>query len=122
MDTETLHSFFFQKFISLKKLLFCKSVFCITRVIHDTIAQCIHSARIITQTHGLWERTDRFLQKINMGKIIQIDRRTNLICIYKLFCRCIIGGKHDLLTGHAKFMGKHQLCHRRTVSTTSVLS
>ena len=56
---------------------------------HDTIAQCIHSARIITQTHGLWKRTDRFLQKINMGKIIQIDRRTNLICIYKLFCRCI---------------------------------
>jgi len=70
MDTKTLYTFFFQKFVSFKQLLFGKAVFCITWVVHDTVAQCIHSTRIITKTHCFREFADGFLQKINVCKII----------------------------------------------------
>ena len=44
---------------------------------------------------------DGLFQKINMGDIIQVDDRPQLLCIGKLFRRRIIRGKHDVLARHS---------------------
>ena len=65
--------------------------------------------------------SDRFFEELNMGKVIQIDGRSDLVCKYKFLCRCVIGGKHDLLAFKMQCVREHKLCEGRTVASASVL-
>ena len=66
MDSKFFCSFAFEDFKRLKQLLCCHSVLGISRIVHNIIADLEYSAWIIA---------DRFLQKINVCEIIQIDDR-----------------------------------------------
>ncbi len=82
---------FFQDLKCLKNLFSSHSVFGISRIVHNPIADRKHTARIKPAADGLRDLTDRLLQKLNMSKIIEIDNRSHPVGILKFFRRRGIG-------------------------------
>ena len=121
MDTEILGSFGFEDTESIKDLLCCHSVFCISRVVHDIIADLEHTARIVTATDRLRYLAYSTLYCFDMCDIIQVDDSADLICITEFCFRSIVGREHDITFFASDRLGKHQLCHGRAVAATAVL-
>src|SRR5699024_8785123 len=121
MDTKLLCSLCFQNTESLKKLLLSHSVLGISRSVHDVIADLKDSTWIKTAADSLWNSSDGFFQKRNMGNVVQVDRRSHLIGIPKFFCRGIVGRKHNVFSCAAYGFGQHQFCIRGAVTTKSIL-
>ena len=90
MKAEFFRPFLFQRFVCLKDLIFCHTVFGIARIIHDVIADLEQTARIETAADRLRNMSDRFLQKFDMCDIIQIDDRSEPVRQNKIFRRGII--------------------------------
>ena len=76
----------------------------------DIIADFEQAARIITAADCLRNMSYGLLQKIDMGKVIEIDDGSQLICQLKFFRRRIIRGKHDLLPFEFHSLCHHKLC------------
>ena len=121
MNSEMLHSLTHQNPVCIKKLFLCHSIFGIARIVHDSVTHLKQSARIESAGNGLRQFADRLLQKINMCNIIQINGRADFICIAILFCRSIIGRKHDLTSGCADCLTEHQFRNGRAVKPASFL-
>ena len=121
MDTKFFSTFCFQSLECFKNLLGSHTIFCISRVIHDIIADLEYSARIVTAADHFWDISDSSLYTFNMSDIIKVDDSTNLICIFKLFFRCIIGREHDVTLFASDCFGHHQFCHGRAVTSASIL-
>ena len=101
MKPEFFRALFLQDPVRVRDLLRCHAVLCISRVIHNIIADLKQSARVITAADRLRNMPDSLFQKINMGDIIQIDNCSQLIRKNKIFRRSIIGGKHNVMSCHA---------------------
>ena len=97
-----------------------KTVLCIARIIHDAVAHLKDASRIVPAADRLRNPADRFFQKINVCKIVEINDRTKLIGKCKFLRRRIIGGKHDVFSIEALGIRKHQLCQRRTVTSAVI--
>ena len=121
MDTEFLGTFRFQSLECFKDLLGSHTIFCISWVVHDVIADLKHSARIVTAADHFRNISDSSLYALDMSNIIQVDDSTDLICIFELFFRCIIGREHNVSFFASDCFGHHQLCHGRAVTSTAIL-
>ena len=120
MNTEFLCSFCFQDLKCFKELFCGHTVFCISRVIHDIVADFKESTRIVTAADGLRNISDGFFQKINMGNIIQVDDCSQFCCILIFLCRCGIGREHNISSLASHRLRKHQFGHGGTVTSTSI--
>ena len=96
MDTKILCTFFFQDTESLEDLLRSHSILCITRVVHNIIADLKYTTWVVTAADGLWNTANCTLHTFNVGNIIQIDDTADLIRIFKLLLRRIIRRKHNV--------------------------
>ena len=110
MDSKILRSFCLQHLKCFEKLFRCHAIFGIARIVHDIIADFEQAARIITAADCLRNMSYGLLQKIDMGKVIEIDDGSQLICQLKFFRRRIIRGKHDLLPFEFHSLCHHKLC------------
>lgn len=117
-----LHAFFLQHTEAFKHLLRSKTVFRISRIIHDTVAYFKNTARVITAAHRFRKSAQDILQKFYMRNIIQIDGSAQLSGIGELLRRRIIGGKHDIFSGHPHRFAQHQLRQGRTVTAAAIIS
>ena len=97
MDPKMLCAFLLQHLETFKKLLRGKAIFRIPRVVHNAVADFKHAPWVVTAAYGFWNMANGFFQKINMGKIIQIDNCSDIAGKLKLIGRCGIGGKHNVL-------------------------
>ena len=120
MDTEFLCAFCFQNLECLKKLLGSHTVFCISRVVHDIIADLKEAARIVTAADGFRNIADCFFQEIDMGDIIQVDDSSQFCRILIFLCRRCIGRKHNVGSFASHCLRKHQFGQRGTVTSASV--
>ena len=111
MDTEFLSTFLFQNPECIKNLLSSHTIFGISGIIHNIIADLKHSARIITAADYLRNISHSSFHTFNVCDIIQIYDSADLICIFKLFFRCIIRRKHHISFFTSDRFGHHQLCH-----------
>ena len=98
MNTEFFCTFCFQCLKCFCDLLCCHSILRISRIIHNIITDLEYSARIITATDCLRNMSDCLLKEVNMCNIIQIDDCSKFISKFKIFLRCIIRGKHNIMT------------------------
>ena len=121
MDTEFLGTFFLQDLECFKNLLCCHTIFGISGVVHNIVADLKHSARIITTADHLRNISYGSFYALDMCDIIKIDDPADFICIFEFFFRCIIGRKHDISLFASDCFGHHQLCHGRTVTATAIL-
>ena len=105
MQPKLFGAFFLQYFICLLQLLCSHAVFRITGIIHDIVADFKESAGIIAAAYSLRDMPDCFLQKADMGNIVQIDDCPQLVRKLKVLRRCIVGGEHDMLPANVKRIG-----------------
>ena len=121
MDSKFFGTFGFQDAECIKNLLGSHSVFCISRIIHDTVADLEYSAWIITAADHFRNSSESSLYALNMCNIIKIDDSTDLICIFELFLRCIVGGEHDIALLAAHCFCHHKLCGGGAVTAAAIL-
>ena len=122
MDTKLFHTFCFHDTECFEDLFCCHTVFGVARVIHDVIADLKDSSRIVAAAHLFRQLSNSFLHFFNVRDIIQVDDTVQRCCISKLLFRCIVGRKHNVISGCTDRFGEHQLCHGRTVAATAVFS
>ena len=100
MNPELFRTLFLQDLISLRDLFCSHSIFCISRIVHDIIADLKQSARVIPAADRLRDMADRLLKEIDVRDIIQIDDRAQPVRQLEVLSRCVIGRKHNIFTGH----------------------
>ena len=118
VDTEVFRTFFFQHAESFFHLFLCHAVFGIARVVHDFIAYLEYTAGIVTAAYG-FRNWRNFFKERNMGNIVKVDDSTQFRCQSKIFRRCHIGRKHNLVSCYAYRFCNLQFCIRRTVCATA---
>ena len=111
MYAEMLCALFLQNLKCLSNLLCGHSVFGVSGIVHDVIADFKQAARIKTAADGLRNMSQSLLQALYMGDVVQVDDSSQLFCISKFLRRRIVGGKHDVGAGKAACPGHHKLCH-----------
>ena len=99
VDTEVLNSVLLQNLECIKKLRCCHSVFCISRAVHDAVADLEDTARIVAAAHRLRKFSDCPCIALDHGKVIEIDDGIHIRSIDVFFRRRIIGRKHRHVTG-----------------------
>ena len=65
--------------------------------------------------------TDGFLQKVNVGDVVQIDGGPQLGGQGELLRRGVVGGEHNLIAGEAAALGHHQLGEGGAVHAAALL-
>ena len=120
MDTKLLCTLAFKDTESIKNLFRCHTVFGISRIVHNIIADLEYSAWIIAAADNFRNPAYSLFHALNVSDIIQINNSANFICILKLFVRSIIGGKHNVSFSAADCLGKHKLCHGRAVTAAAI--
>ena len=122
MDTEVLHSLLFKDPYSLKKLLFGKSVFGISGVVHNAVGHPEHAARIVAEAHGLRELpAEDLLQERNVRDVIEIDDRAEFRGKRVFFSRRVVGGEHDVSPVRPRGVREHQFCHGGAVESEIIV-
>ena len=91
MEAEFFRAFCLQDLIGFQDLVRCHAVFCVSRIVHNIIADLKEPARVETAADRLRNVADGFLQEFDMGNIIQVDDRPQLVRIPEIFRRCVIG-------------------------------
>ena len=114
MNSEALCSHFHQLPDPVDHLLRRHAVFGISGISHKAVPYSEFTARVIPETNFLGDSAV-LRQKINMGKIIEINNRIQPPRIFKVRGRRRIGGKHDVLSVKAQAFRKHQLRIRGAV-------
>ncbi len=122
MNPKILYSLCLQKPESLKQLLRCKAILGIPRIIHNVRRDFKQPARVVAAGNGLRQLSNRLFQKINVRDVVQVDCRAYLCRIFKLLCRRVIGGKHNVLTLYPYYIAQHKLRQGRAVTATAVLT
>ena len=122
MYSEFLHALCFQDTEPLKHLLFRKTVFCLSGIVHNIRPHGKISSRIEPAAQTLRQIPQSLFQKFNMRNIVQVNGSAKLLRQHKFLCRRIIGGKHDILPLHPHRMAQHQFCIRRTIRTAAIFS
>ena len=121
VDSEILSPLCLQCAKGLKHLLCGHAILGIPGIVHDIIADLKHASRIVPAADRLRNLSNSLLQAPDMGKIIQIDDRPQIMGKLKLLRRRVIGRKHDLRPAKAAGVGHHQLCQRRAVGSAPFL-
>ena len=111
MNSKFPGAFTLQDAECIKNLFRSHAIFGIPRIIHNIIADLEHSTWIVTAADDLRNLSNSFLYTLNMSDVIKIDNSTDLICIFKLFIRSVIRGKHNVSLLASDSFGKHQFCH-----------
>ena len=89
MHTKMLYALSQKAFIGLDDLLMGHTVFSVARVIHNIVSDGKMSTRVIAAAYGL-RNISHFLQKVDVGNIIQIDNSTKVIAESELINRRIV--------------------------------
>ena len=95
MDAEFFCAQFHQSGICFGHLVFAHTIFCVARVVHDSVAQIKHTARIVPAANGLGDSC-HFFEEVHMRQVIQIDIGPQLIGFLHVLYRRIVGGEHDV--------------------------
>lgn len=120
MNSEMLRSLCLQPPIGLDDLRLGHTVFCIAWIVHDAIGNLIDSARIIAAGNRLRDIAEGLFHVVNMCDVIEVDDAAELRTVCKFLVRRIIRGEHDVVSGKAAGVRKHQLRLRRAVHTAAV--
>ena len=89
VHTVVLRTFFLQDLVCLKHLLGGHAVFCISRIIHNSVTCFKNSTRIISATYS-FRNACFFFHEINHCNIIKINNSTKLCAVSKFTFRCFI--------------------------------
>ena len=121
MQAEALYALCLHRAESLRNLRRGHAVLRIARVIHDTVREFEHAARIVAATHGLRERPELGLNALNVGDVIQVDDAAEFGGKGKLTRRGVIRGEHNLLPRKTAGIAHHKLGLRGAVHAAAVL-
>ena len=120
VNTELLGTGSHQLGVCLGHLVLAHAVLGITGVVHDTVAQLKHTARIVAAAYGLGY-TGNLLKKFDMGQIIQIDVRAEVVGLLHILRRGIVGGKHNVTAPEAAGLAHQQLRIAGAVDAAALL-
>src|SRR3989338_1012902 len=119
MHPESFCSFIFKDFISFKHLLSCQSILCLLRLSYYFISRSCR-ARIIAQAY---QARDPYmpLKKTYVANIVKIYNSLKLLCLNKIFSRCVIGAEHYLFSSEPNPFCHFKLCIRAAINSKSFL-
>ena len=120
MDAELLGTGSHQFCVCLGHLVLAHAVLGITGVVHDTVAQLEHTARVEAAANG-FGHTSNLLEKFDMGQIIQIDVRAEVVGFLHVLRGRVVGGKHDVAALEAAGLAHEQLSIAGAVNAAALL-
>ena len=92
VDAELLGTGSHQFCVCLGHLILAHAVLGITGVVHDTVAQLEHTARVEAAADGLGHARDLFKER-NVGQVVQIDVRAEVVGFLHVLRGRVVGGK-----------------------------
>ena len=127
MEAKVLGAHLLQLFEALGELRAGEAVLGVPRLIHDLEAllafpQGKGAAGIVAAGDGLRNVPDGFLQKIDVGKIVQVDGGAQLVGQHELLGGGVVGGEHDLTAPKTAPVREHQLGEGGAVHPAALLA
>ena len=120
VDAELLGTGSHQFCVCLGHLVLAHAVLGVAGVVHDTVAQFKHTARIVAAAYGLGH-TSNLLEKFDMGQIIQIDVRAEVVGFLHVLRGRVVGGKHDVAALEAAGLAHEQLSIAGAINAAALL-
>ena len=120
MDAELLGAHGHQAGVGLGHLVFGHAVLGVAGVVHDAVAQIKGAAGIVAAEHR-FGHAGHFGQEIHMGQVVQVDESPQVVGLFHILGRGVVGGKHDLAAGKAAGFGQLQLGIAGAVHTAALL-
>ena len=108
VDAELLGTGSHQPGVSLGHLILAHAVLGVAGIVHDTVAQLEHTARVEAAADGLGHARDLFKER-NVGQVVQIDVRAEVVGFLHVLRRRVVGGKHDVAALEAAGLAHQQL-------------
>lgn len=120
VDTELLGTGSHQPGVSLGHLILAHAVLGVAGIVHDTVAQLEHTARVEAAADGLGHARDLFKER-NVGQVVQIDVRAEVVGFLHVLRRRVVGGKHDVAALEAAGLAHQQLSIAGAVDAAALL-
>src|SRR3989344_9260496 len=115
VEAEATNAFFLGTAVSVKKLFAREAEFGFLRIPDDVVAR-FESKRGVAEADK-FRQTRAVLKKIKMSDIVEIDEGAHFFRLDEFFRRRIVGGEHDVLTAHARFVRDEEFGQGTAVRT-----
>ena len=120
MDAELLGTGSHQFCVCLGHLILAHAVLGVAGVVHDTVAQLEHTARVEAAADGLGHARNLFKER-NVGQVVQIDVRAEVVGFLHVLRGRVVGGKHDVAALEATGLAHEQLSIAGAVNAAALL-